>query len=229
MPALTPLLPCPFCGGKAIMDVDEANDEFVWHSVGCGECNCLMDQASDSAEDAARVWNRRATPAGHDAVERVAELQQAVGVLQEMLSSKEMQALPADFTLRTYRLVIDGLNDFRYLRKHHLVRIVNATAALASVSAHQSVEPTQEQVQAGIDRYQAVAKSGEWTGPHGIIAEIYRAMTPPGWAAQARDALTQAEACMSIVEPRSDKAEYLRILGVVRAALASAAGGTGEP
>ncbi len=33
-------------------------------------------------------------------------------------------------------------------------------------------------------------------------------------------ALTQAEACMSIVEPRSDKAEYLRILGVVRDALA---------
>ena len=36
-------------------------------------------------------------------------------------------------------------------------------------------------------------------------------------------ALTQAEACMAIVEPRSDKAEYLRILGVVRAALAKAA------
>ena len=34
-----------------------------------------------------------------------------------------------------------------------------------------------------------------------------------------REALTQAEACMTIVEPRSDKAEYLRILGVVRAAL----------
>lgn len=36
------------------------------------------------------------------------------------------------------------------------------------------------------------------------------------------EALRQAEACMSIVEPRSDKAEYLRILGVVRAALAAA-------
>jgi hypothetical protein len=38
-----------------------------------------------------------------------------------------------------------------------------------------------------------------------------------------RDALTQAEACMSIVEPRSDKAEYLRILGVIRAALSAMA------
>lgn len=34
-----------------------------------------------------------------------------------------------------------------------------------------------------------------------------------------REALDAAEACMSIVEPRSDKAEYLRTLGVVRAAL----------
>ena len=39
-----------------------------------------------------------------------------------------------------------------------------------------------------------------------------------------REALAQAEACMTIVEPRSDKAEYLRILGVMRAVLAS----TGE-
>ena len=38
--------------------------------------------------------------------------------------------------------------------------------------------------------------------------------------ARLKEALVEAEACMSIVEPRSDKAEYLRILGVVRAALA---------
>lgn len=39
--------------------------------------------------------------------------------------------------------------------------------------------------------------------------------------ARLKEALVEAEACMSIVEPRSDKAEYLRILGVVRAALAN--------
>ena len=38
-------------------------------------------------------------------------------------------------------------------------------------------------------------------------------------------AMEQAEAIMSIVEPRSDKAEYLRILGVVREAIAVAKGG----
>lgn len=37
-------------------------------------------------------------------------------------------------------------------------------------------------------------------------------------------ALEEAEACMSIVEPRSNKAEYVRILGVIRAALRSAKG-----
>jgi hypothetical protein len=39
-------------------------------------------------------------------------------------------------------------------------------------------------------------------------------------AERGEKALDEVEACMSIVEPRSDKAEYLRILGVVRAALA---------
>ena len=38
-------------------------------------------------------------------------------------------------------------------------------------------------------------------------------------AARMREALEQAEACMAIVEPRSDKAEYVRILGVIRTAL----------
>jgi hypothetical protein len=56
--------------------------------------------------------------------------------------------------------------------------------------------------------------------------------TPCATAAEIatlRAALTQAEACMSIVEPPSDRAEYLRVLGVVRAALAgSAPSGGGE-
>lgn len=39
--------------------------------------------------------------------------------------------------------------------------------------------------------------------------------------AEMREALDEVEACMSIVEPRSDKREYLRILDVVRAALSS--------
>lgn len=37
--------------------------------------------------------------------------------------------------------------------------------------------------------------------------------------AELVEALDQAEACMSIVEPRSDTKEYVRILGVIRAAL----------
>ena len=41
------------------------------------------------------------------------------------------------------------------------------------------------------------------------------------------DALDVAEAVMSIVEPRSDKAEYLRALAQARAALAKARGDGG--
>lgn len=37
-----------------------------------------------------------------------------------------------------------------------------------------------------------------------------------------RAALDAAEACLSIVEPRTDRAEYMRTLGVVRAALSRA-------
>ena len=41
-------------------------------------------------------------------------------------------------------------------------------------------------------------------------------------APEMLEALDAAEACMSIVVPRSDKAEYLQILGTVRAAIAKA-------
>lgn len=41
-------------------------------------------------------------------------------------------------------------------------------------------------------------------------------------------ALEQAEACMAIIQPRSDTAEYLRILGVVRATLPRDAASEGE-
>lgn len=46
---------------------------------------------------------------------------------------------------------------------------------------------------------------------------------------EMRDALEQTEACMSIVEPRSDAAEYRRILGVIRAALSPATEGAPTP
>jgi hypothetical protein len=89
----TELLPCPFCGGEAIMDVDESHDEFVWHSVGCGSCNCLMDQASDSAEDAARCWNnRRAVPQdGSEVAERITEIRRH----HEVASTPEARGMSA--------------------------------------------------------------------------------------------------------------------------------------
>lgn len=50
--------------------------------------------------------------------------------------------------------------------------------------------------------------------------EKERATTAEAHAKKLAEALDEAEACMSIVEPRSDKAEYLRILGVIRTTLA---------
>ncbi|MET3481501.1 hypothetical protein [Methylobacterium sp. 1973] len=61
---------------------------------------------------------------------------------------------------------------------------------------------------------EAVAWTKEQERPAERIAEL------KAENARLRSALVEAEACMSIVAPRSDKAEYLRILGVVRAALA---------
>lgn len=65
------------------------------------------------------------------------------------------------------------------------------------------------------------------------IAEIWMRGNKPQQVADANliaaapnllDACTQAEAAMSIVEPRADKGEYLRILGVLRSAVARAKG-----
>ena len=66
----------------------------------------------------------------------------------------------------------------------------------------------------------ALGGTDEWTDQETMIAYVkVRAVALAAENERLRDAATQAEACMSIVEPRSDKAEYLRILGVLRTAL----------
>ena len=71
---------------------------------------------------------------------------------------------------------------------------------------------------------------GEWSHKNATYSGVelfqrgWRYLAPvatPATVAALVDALIQAEACMSIVVPRSDMAEYRRILGVVRAALAA--------
>ena len=50
------LLPCPFCGGKAIWW--ETDDEKYPYQIVCRECNCGTDECGDR-QDAIDYWNRR--------------------------------------------------------------------------------------------------------------------------------------------------------------------------
>ena len=51
-----PLLPCPFCGGKAIWW--ETDDENYPYQIICQDCNCGTDECGDR-QDAIDYWNRR--------------------------------------------------------------------------------------------------------------------------------------------------------------------------
>lgn len=67
---MSDLLPCPFCGGAAIIDDIENRsgllvrvlgpDDRVFYSVACGECNALIDQDYWLESEAIAAWNTRA-------------------------------------------------------------------------------------------------------------------------------------------------------------------------
>lgn len=54
-----PLLPCPFCGGKAHFDYDDNG----WNWIECGECQCATNarvHAMDGCKPLlAEQWNKR--------------------------------------------------------------------------------------------------------------------------------------------------------------------------
>ncbi len=51
------LLPCPYCGGSAIIREKEESGELVF-TVMCAECTAST-ASFDTPEDAAAAWNRR--------------------------------------------------------------------------------------------------------------------------------------------------------------------------
>lgn len=62
------LSPCPFCGGRANVYVNEIDFVTKW-SVGCGDCDCNMDVCEDTPADAAVEWNTRApSSAGSESI-----------------------------------------------------------------------------------------------------------------------------------------------------------------
>jgi hypothetical protein len=60
--AMTDLLPCPFCGNSAIMDIHHENDDgtgiIEFAVVRCSYCRTSKERPSPTA--AAEVWNTRA-------------------------------------------------------------------------------------------------------------------------------------------------------------------------
>lgn len=55
------LLPCPFCGAPAVMSrMRTAAEKFWRHRARCTECWCQTDWESETPEECAAKWNRRA-------------------------------------------------------------------------------------------------------------------------------------------------------------------------
>lgn len=69
-----------------------------------------------------------------EAVAAERELLQACGVIEEIVGSKLMQKHDERFEVHAYTVRDGEYNDYRMLRKHHLVRIANAAAAIRTRS-----------------------------------------------------------------------------------------------
>ena len=59
------LKPCPFCGGEAQRDSNNAHngdrmDEWEWFSVYCPNCFCAQTPQYKTPAEAIAAWNRRA-------------------------------------------------------------------------------------------------------------------------------------------------------------------------
>ena len=53
------LKPCPFCGGKAEMLINEYEDSRKEYLVACTECDGMVERWRKTEEEAVEQWNRR--------------------------------------------------------------------------------------------------------------------------------------------------------------------------
>ena len=65
------LLPCPFCGGEAMVEYDTINP--FEYAVFCGDCG-VMTTTSEEEKMAVKIWNTRAAVLTPEQIERLEEL-----------------------------------------------------------------------------------------------------------------------------------------------------------
>lgn len=56
---VTQLKPCPFCGGKAEVLINEYSDSNKEYLVACAECDGMVERWRKTEEEAVAQWNRR--------------------------------------------------------------------------------------------------------------------------------------------------------------------------
>ena len=53
------LKPCPFCGGKAEMLINEYRDSRKEYLAACTECDGMVERWRETEKEAVEQWNRR--------------------------------------------------------------------------------------------------------------------------------------------------------------------------
>lgn len=53
------LKPCPFCGGKAEVLINEYSDSSKEYLVACTECDGMVERWRKTEKEAIEQWNRR--------------------------------------------------------------------------------------------------------------------------------------------------------------------------
>jgi Lar family restriction alleviation protein len=58
------LLPCPFCGGEAVVIAQDFDDGDVWYRPECTKCKCGWRENVETIDEAIEKWNARTKERG---------------------------------------------------------------------------------------------------------------------------------------------------------------------
>lgn len=186
---VTELLPCPFCGGAAEKIV---SPEPGLYATSCSECSASTGQYL-TVEEVADAWNRRSEAA----------LTTLSATIEELRTERDAaRNIVRDIYWMALRYA-DG-------RKSYAVGMCND-----AVQKGYDGGWLKPKTSGGDPITPYLARDG--MGPEWVSIEA-RALAAESQLTELREALHEAEAVMSIVEPRSGKREYLAALDRIRAA-----------